>query len=100
MNDLDTLRANALKKMDHARRNFFAAFYGAVFFEAIFTLGIVLVADFREPLHLLILFCTGVIYMPIILGLVALGAYMDRCTLRVLARLDQGLDQGAARGRG
>jgi hypothetical protein len=26
--------------------------------------------------------------MPIILGLVALGAHVNRCTLRILARLD------------
>ena len=89
MNDIDSLRANALKKMDAARRNFLLAFYGAVIFEGLFTIGIIYFADFKNPLHLLILCCTGVIYMPIILGLVALGAYVDRCTLRVLARLDE-----------
>ena len=89
MNDIDSLRANALKRMDAARRNFFLAFYGAVIFEGLFTIGIIYFADFKNPLHLLILCCTGVIYMPIVLGLVALGAYVDRCTLRVLARLDE-----------
>jgi hypothetical protein len=88
MNDLDTMRANALKQMDTARRNFLAAFYGAVIFEGLFTLGIIYFVNWRDPLHMLIVCCTGVIYMPIILGLVALGAYVDRCTLRVLARLD------------
>ena len=89
MNDIDSLRANALKKMDAARRNFLLAFYGAVIFEGLFTIGIIYFADFKNPLHLLLLCCTGVIYMPIVLGLVALGAYVDRCTLRVLARLDE-----------
>ena len=88
MNDLDTMRSNALKQMDTARRNFLAAFYGAVIFEGLFTLGILYFVNWRDPLHMLILCCTGVIYMPVILGLVALGAYVDRCTLRVLARLD------------
>jgi hypothetical protein len=88
MNDLDTMRSNALKQMDTARRNFLAAFYGAVIFEGLFTLGIIYFVNWRDPLHMLILCCTGVIYMPVILGLVALGAYVDRCTLRVLARLD------------
>lgn len=87
-NDNAQLRANALRQMDAARRNFRAAFFGAVIFEGFFTLGILILADFRDPLHMLILSCTGVIYMPLLLGLVALGAYMDRCTLRVLARLD------------
>jgi hypothetical protein len=38
---------------------------------------------------MLIVCCTGVIYMPVILGLVALGAYVNRVVLRVLARLDE-----------
>lgn len=31
----------------------------------------------------------GVIYMPVILGLVALGAYVNRVVLRVLVRMDE-----------
>lgn len=92
MNDTGQLRANALRQMDSTRRNFWLAFWGAMLFEGLFLIGIIRFADFRDPLHLLILSCTGIIYMPLLLGLVALGAYMDRCTLRVLARLD---DTGA-----
>lgn len=87
--DLDQIRSNALAQIDRARRNFLAAFWGAVLFEGLFTLGIVWFADFKNPLHMLILCCTGVIYMPVILGLVALGAYVNRAVLRVLARLDE-----------
>lgn len=89
MNDLDQIRANALARIDRARRNFLAAFWGAVLFEGLFTLGIVYFADFKNPLHMLIVCCTGIIYMPVILGLVALGAYVDRAVLRVLARMDE-----------
>ena len=89
MNDLEQLRANALKQMDRAERNFKAAFFGAVIFEGLFTIGIVYFIDFKNPLHMLIACCTGVIYMPVILGLVALGAHVNRGILRVLARLDQ-----------
>jgi hypothetical protein len=88
MNDLDQMRANALKQMDRAARNFRLALYGAVLFEGLFTIGILYFIDFKNPLHLLIACCTGVIYMPIVLGLVALGAYVNRNTLRVLARLE------------
>lgn len=88
MTNAEQLRANALQQMDAARRNFRLAFFGAVLFEGFFLVGILSFANFRDPLHLLILSCTGMIYMPLLLGLVALGAYMDRCTLRVLARLD------------
>ena len=89
MNDLDQLRANALRQMDVARRNFLAAFWGAFLFEGLFTLGILYYVDWKNPLHMLILCCTGVIYMPVILGLVALGAHVNRVVLRVLARLDE-----------
>lgn len=88
MNDLDQMRANALAKIDRAERWFRLSLYGAVIFEGLFTIGIIYFIDFKNPLHLLIACCTGVIYMPIVLGLVALGAHMNRNTLRVLARLD------------
>lgn len=88
MTDLEKLRANALAKMDEAKRYFYYAFYGAVVSEGLFTIGIVAYVDWKNPLHMLIVCCTGVIYMPIVLGLVALGAHVNRCTLRVLARLD------------
>ena len=89
MNDLEQMRANALKQMDRAQRYFKASLFGAVLFEALFTLGIIYFVNFRDPLHMLIVCCTGLIYMPVILGLVALGAHMNRNTLRVLARLDE-----------
>ena len=89
MNDLDQMRAHALEQMDRAERNFKAAFFGAVIFEGLFTLGILYFVDFKNPLHMLIVCCTGVIYMPVILGLVALGAHVNRGILRVLARLDE-----------
>lgn len=89
MNDLDQMRASALAQMDRAQRNFRMAFFGALFFELLFTAGILWVANWRDPLHMLIVCCTGVIYMPVILGLVALGAHVNRVVLRVLARLDE-----------
>ncbi len=90
MTDLEKMRANALAKIDAAERWFKAALFGAVLFEGLFTLGILWFVNWRDQLHLLIVCCTGVIYMPIVLGLIALGAHVNRCTLRVLARLDDG----------
>ena len=89
MTDLEQMRLNALTQMERAERNFKAAFFGAVLFEGLFTIGIVYFANFKDPLHMLIVCCTGVIYMPVILGLVALGAHVNRVILRVLARLDE-----------
>ncbi len=88
MNDLDQLRANALAKIDRAAMWFRLSLWGALLFEGLFTIGILYFADFSNRLHLLIVCCTGVIYMPVILGLLALGAHVNRCTLRILARMD------------
>ncbi len=91
MTDLEKLRANALAKIDAARRWFYLALFGALAFEGIFFVIVLMIADFRNRLHVLILCCTGLIYMPVILGLVALGAYVNRAVLRVLVRLDEGI---------
>lgn len=88
MTDLEKLRSTALAKIDAAERWFKLSLYGALLFEGLFTAGILYFADFRDRNHLLLLCCTGVIYMPVILGLVALGAHVNRSVLRVLARLD------------
>ena len=88
MNSLDSVRATALKEIDRAQRNFRLAFWGAVFSELVFLVALLVTADFRNRDHLLLIFAVGLIYEPLVLGLVALGAHMNRCTLRVLARLD------------
>ena len=88
MTDLEKLRANALAKIDAAERWFKIALFGALLFEGLFLLGILYFADFKDRFHLLLLCCTGIIYMPLFLGLIALGAYVNRSVLRVLMRLD------------
>ena len=88
MNDLDAMRQKALQQIDRAERWFKTGIFGAVLFEAVFLLGILFLADWRNPLHLLILCCTGLIYMPVFFGFIALGAWVNRCVLRVLVRLD------------
>jgi hypothetical protein len=89
MNDLDTMRATALRQLDRTERWFKLTIFAAALFEGFFLLAILWLADFKNQLHLLIVSCTGIIYMPVLLGLIALGVWMNRCTLRVLARLDQ-----------
>ena len=88
MTALDEIRSNALNQLDRAQRNVKAAVIGGAMFEGLFLLALLLTADLRDPLHRVILFATGLIYMPLVMGLFALGAYVNRCTLRVLVRLD------------
>jgi hypothetical protein len=82
------MRSNALAQIDRAQRWFILAILGASAFEGLFLLGMLYFIDWKDPLHKLIACGVGLVYMPIVLGLVALGAWVNKCTLRVLARMD------------
>lgn len=88
MNDIETIRANALRQLDQTERFFKLSIFGMAFFEAICLGGLLYLADFKDRNHLLLLCSVGLIYMPLLMGLLALGAHVNRCTLRILARLD------------
>lgn len=89
MTNLDTMRAEALLRIDRAERSFKAGIIGAALFEVFFTVALALLVDVRNELHQVILLCTGLIFMPLLFGLMALGSHVNRCTLRVLQRLDE-----------
>jgi hypothetical protein len=89
MQDFDSIRGNALAQIERAERYFKLALFGAVFFEGTCTIAFLMLANFRDRNHLLLFIAVGIIYMPVVLGLMALGAFVNRCTLRVLARLDE-----------
>jgi len=88
MTTLDEIRSKALDEVDRAQRNVKAAILAGAMLEGLCLIGLLLVADLKDPLHRVILLAAGLIYMPLVMGLVALGAYVNRCTLRVLVRLD------------
>jgi hypothetical protein len=88
MTSLDEIRSKALNEVDRAQRYVTAAIIGGALFEGLFLVALLLMADLKDPLHRVILFATGLVYMPLVMGLLALGAYVNRCTLRVLVRLD------------
>ena len=88
MTTLDAIRSKALDDLDRARRGFLAAIIAGTLFEGACLLALMLTIDLKDPLHRVILFATGLIYLPLVMGLIALGAYVNRCTLRTLVRLD------------
>jgi hypothetical protein len=75
--------------MERAARWFKLALLGALFFESACGLAFLWTANLRDPLHRLLFFAVCLIYMPIVLGLIALGTFVNRCTLRILVRLDE-----------
>ena len=77
-------RRGALDRIDRAERSFKIIFMLAAVVEACFLGGFLLLADFSNRLHVLLLLASVATYTIVALGLFALGAHVTRCTLRVL----------------
>ena len=86
--NLDAVRSGVLAQIERNERNFRLAFFAAVVWEALFILAFILVADFSNRMHLLLLLATIGSYSIVVLGLVALGAHMNRGVLRVLRAIE------------
>lgn len=81
---LDRVRGAVLDRIARSERNYKLAFWSAATLEACFLIAFVLLADFSNRLHVLILLSTVAVYSLVGLGLVALGAHVSQCTDRVL----------------
>lgn len=88
MDSLNGIRADVLARVDRAQRNYRLAFISAAAVEAAFLIAFVLLADFHNRVHVLILISTVTTYSIVILGLFALGAYVTRSVLRVLQAIE------------
>ena len=86
--NLDEVRAAALARIDRSERNFKLAIYGAFVIESLFIVGFFLLADLSNRLHLLLLISTVSCYSIVIVGLVALGAYVNRGIARILKAVE------------
>ena len=88
VNNIDTVRGAALDRIDRSGRNYRLAFFGAAVVEAAFMAAFLLLADFSNRTHLLLLIATITIYTILAFGLVALGTHHTRNTLRVLKAVE------------
>ena len=86
--DLDSIRRQALDRIDQSRRRAWAWLIAAGVFEGLMFVAILFVIDWSERTHLLVFFCACLVYGPLALGLFALRAYLDLCTQRVLKALE------------
>ncbi len=85
---LDEVRAAALARIDRSERNFKLAILVAFFVEGLFIVSFLLLADFSNRMHLLLLISTVSCYSIVVLGLVALGAYVSRGIARLLKAIE------------
>lgn len=88
LNNIDNARGAALDRIDRSGRNYRLAFFGAAVIEAAFMAGFLLLADFSNRTHLLLLMATITVYTILAFGLVALGTHHTRNTLRVLKAVE------------
>jgi hypothetical protein len=86
--DLDQLRRRALDRVEQTERRYKAALFAALFLETVFIGLFLLLADFRDRLHVLLLFSSVAIYTILGFGLFALGAHVSRSTLLVLKAIE------------
>ena len=86
--NLDGVRSEVLARINRSERNFKLAFFAAVALEALFLVAFLLAADFSNRMHLLLLLATVGSYSIVVVGLVALGAHVNRGVLRVLKAIE------------
>lgn len=86
--DLDAVRVAALARIDRSERNFKLAFMFVAIVEFAFLVSFVLLADLSNRLHVLLLISTVSCYTIVGLGLLALGAHVNRGIARVLKAVE------------
>ena len=86
--NIDKIRGAALDRMERSERHYRMAFFAALLVEVSFLLGFVLLADFTNRLHLLLLLATIATYSILILGLLALGSHVSRNTQLILRAIE------------
>jgi len=84
----DEIRSDVIARIDRTNRNYRYAFFGAVALEGLFLMTFLFAADFTNRTHVLLLLGTVTTFSMVALGLIALGAYVNRGTLRVLQAID------------
>jgi hypothetical protein len=85
---INEIRSNTLNQIERNERNYKSSFIGAAFIELLFLVAFLLLADFSNRLHVLLLIMTIVIYTIMAFGLLALGLHVNRNTLRVLNAIE------------
>lgn len=86
--NLDRVRTAALDRIEKSARQFKWALAGAALFEGLFLVTLLLAMERGNRTHLLLVIATVGSYTVIVLGLIVLGAYVNRCTVRVLKAIE------------
>lgn len=86
--NIDEIRGAALDRIDRAHKKFKLALWGAAAWELYFLVVFFFFMERGNRLHLLLLIATVGSYTVVVLGLVVLGAYLNRSNLRMLKAIE------------
>ena len=86
--NLDNIRETTLKRIEQTERNYKLMFVGAATVEAIFLAAFLLLADFSDRVHLLLLISSMTVYTITGFGLIALGLHINRNALRIINAIE------------
>ena len=87
-NNLNSVRGAALDRIEKSERNYKLAFYSALAVETLFVIAFVLLADFHNRIHVLLLLAAIAVYAILGLGMFALGAHVSRNTQTILRAIE------------
>ncbi|MCA1624493.1 MAG: hypothetical protein LC768_02790 [Acidobacteria bacterium] len=87
-NNIDKVRTNTLEQIEKTERNYTWVFIGVAIIELAFFACFLLLADFSNRVHLLLFIASISIYTILASGLIALGIFVNRNTLRVLRAIE------------
>lgn len=86
--DLDRLRTETLARIDGRERAFRLWLIAAGLMEAICLIAFILLADFSNRIHLLMLISALLVYGTLAFGLFALGAFTQTWCRRILTAIE------------
>lgn len=86
--NLDNIRETTLARIERNERNYKLMFLGAAVIEFAFLASFLLLADFSNRLHLLLLISSITVYTIIGFGLIALGLHVNRNALRIINAIE------------
>lgn len=86
--NIDEIRTGTLRQIEKTESYYKFAFIVAALIEVIFFAAFILLADFKDRVHLLLFIAAVAIYTILASGLITLGLHMNRNTLRVIRAIE------------
>ena len=86
--NLDDIRETTLTHIERTERNYKLMFVGMAAIEVIFIAAFLLLADFSNRVHLLLLISSMSVYTIIGFGLMALGLHVNQNALRIINAIE------------